>query len=67
MHIYFKSVCGRVIFFTYMFDISFTRDALEPLGLLLLSVVTKVSKNTLLDKESRSPFAQVLSFCFIKH
>ena len=57
---------GAMCFFIFMFDESFTRDALMPRGHFLLSVVTKESKNTLLDKESRSPFAEVLSLCFIR-
>ena len=58
---------GGVIFFTFIFNLPFTLVALMPRGHFLLSVVTKESKNTLWDKESRSPFAEVLSFCLIRH
>ena len=55
----------EVIFFTFMFDVPSTRVTLEPLGLLLCPE-RQSKQNALLDKESRSPFAQVLSLCFIR-
>ena len=44
----------HVCFFIFMLYKDITRHPLEPLGLFLLSVVTKGSKNMLLCKESES-------------